>query len=59
MFLKLITHENKTIYLNVNEIKKFEKCEHDSNLTAIDLQYGTTLVKQRPEEIMEMLKGEK
>lgn len=57
MFLELTTHENKKVYLNENEIRKFETCDHDIKYTCINLKYGTLLVKQRPEEIMEMLKG--
>ena len=56
MFLKLITNENKAVFINSNEIRKFELREN--NLTVLDLKYGTLLVKQRPEEIMEMLKGD-
>lgn len=56
MFLELTTNEDKTIYLNENEIRKFEKCVHNPNFTTIDMQYGTLLVKERPEEIMEVLK---
>lgn len=55
MFLKLTTNENKSVYINSNEIRKFEL--NTNNQTVLDLQYGTMLVKQRPEEIMEMLKG--
>ena len=58
MFLELTLPDNKKMYVNENEIRKFAICNHNPNLTYIDLQYGTLLVKQRPEEMMEMLKGE-
>ena len=57
MFLKLTTIDNKPIYINSNEIRCFMTCEHDERLTTLDCMIGTKLVKQRPEEIMEMLKG--
>ena len=57
MFLKLTKNDDKQVYINTNEIRKFEKCDHAPEYTVLDLRYGTCLVKQRPEEIMEMLKG--
>ena len=57
MFLKLTTKENKSIYINTSEIRFFEKYEDDNTLTVIYLKYGDRLVKQQPDEIMQMLKG--
>ena len=62
MFLKLTDCvHNEPVFLNSNEIRKFSKYnkanEQTIANTCIELQYGTMLVKERPEEIMEMLKG--
>lgn len=56
MFLKLTTNKNTVVYVNVNEIRTFKASEEFPNITLVDLKYGNLLVKERPEEIMEMLK---
>lgn len=60
MFIGLTTYNDKTKtkYYNTEYIKAFRK-DDDKNYTVLELQYGTDLVTERPEEIMEMLKGEK
>ena len=60
MFLKLTEYDRADpVYINTNEIRKFYKFHGVSKNTVantcIDLQYGTMLVKERPEEIMEMM----
>lgn len=59
MFIGLTPYNDKakTKYYNTEYIRAFRKDSMD--YTVLELQYGTDLVTERPEEIMEMLKGEK
>ena len=57
MFLELSTIHNEKIYLNTDEIRLFKKYDKDPRLTVVELRYGSYLVTEKPEEIMEMLKG--
>ena len=64
MFLKLTECDRvDPIYINTNEIRKFYKFTKNNKEvranTCLDLQYGTMLVEERPEEIMEMLEAKK
>ena len=57
MFIGLTTYDDKRIkYYNTEYIRAFKK---DKHYTILELQYGTDLVTERPEEIMEMLEGDK
>lgn len=60
MFIGLTTYNDKTKtkYYNTEYIRTFRK-DDNKDYTILELQYGTDLVIERPEEIMEMLKGEK
>lgn len=58
MFIGLTTYNDKTKYYNTEYIRTFRK-DDNKDYTVLELQYGTDLVIERPEEIMEMLKGEK
>ena len=58
MFIELTTYNDKTKYYNTEYIRTFRK-DDNKDYTVLELQYGTDLVIERPEEIMEMLKGEK
>lgn len=55
MFLKLTKTDNTMKIYNTEYIRSIYKNENQN--TVIELQYGTDLVKERPEEIMEMVKG--
>ena len=56
MFIKL-TEFGKAYYVNENEIRKFYSEVINGKVSNIVvLQYGTMVVDERPEEIMEMLK---
>ena len=58
MFIGLTPYDNKTKtkYYNTEYIRFFER---SGEKTVLTLAYGVDLVDERPEEIMEMLKGEK
>lgn len=57
MFIALSPYSNdRKKYYNTEYIKTFEK--HKLG-TVVVLTYGNDIVKETPEEIMEMLKGEK
>ena len=60
MFIGLTPYDDKTKtkYFNTEYIKTFRR-DNERNYTVLELYYGTDLVDERPEEIMEMLKGEK
>lgn len=54
MFLKLTRTDGKEKIYNTRFIRSIIRGEE---YTVIDLDYGNDTVKERPEEIMEMLKG--
>lgn len=54
MFLKLTNTDNTVKIYNTEYIRSFYK---NDNHTVVELEYGTDIVKERLEEIMEMLKG--
>lgn len=58
MFIGLTTYNDKTKtkYYNTEHIRAFRK-DDNKDYTVLELQYGTDLVIERPEEIMEILKG--
>ena len=58
MFIGLTTYNDKTKtkYYNTEHISAFRK-DDNKDYTVLELQYGTDLVIERPEEIMEILKG--
>lgn len=58
-FLRLTMHDGTIKYLNANTIRSFEsKTFNDGKTyTMIELQLGTWLVKETPEELMAMIGG--
>ena len=55
MFIRLTTKNKDIVYYNTEYIR----CFHRKNeYTVLDLQYGTQLVEETPEEIIVMLKGD-
>ena len=60
MFIVLTSYNNqsKSKYYNTEYIRSFQKSDH-SDATVLELQYGTDLVSERPEEIYEMTKENK
>ena len=58
MFIGLTTYNDKTKtkYYNTEHIRAFRK-DDNKDYIVLELQYGTDLVIERPEEIMEILKG--
>lgn len=54
MFVELTKTDNTKKIYNTEYIRSIHK---ENNHTVIELQYGTDLVKERPDEIIEMLKG--
>ena len=54
MFIKLTKPDGKTKYYNVEYIRSIYK--EENNYTVIELQYGTDIVKEHPEEIMDMIR---
>lgn len=54
MFIELTKYEGGKKYYNTEFIRSFVR---EPKYTVLELLYGTDLIKERPEEIMEMLKG--
>lgn len=57
MFLKLTELKDKPVYINMNDVKSFGECSQNHNITELILTYGTRLVKEKPDEIMEMMEA--
>jgi len=57
MFLKLTNTNGETVWYNFDRVRKFhsEQFPHGKIATVLDLDYGTAVVLETPEEIASML----